>query len=482
MGNSHNGAGTSAPTLSILSASTSPRFCDTPSSSDLSQTHFRWPLPQQQPFSTAVSFLSRPVTTDCPSYELSVLGVSSHSVSSTICRDSDASQTKNSKRVKFYALYRELYCMFGFTIYYDSFQTSLSHTEEPAREECVLKACESTVLPSHDQMEVPRPHCSLATRVRTRHEEHSRSQSHRPTKTPYLDNLERQRDLKPTEPNSYVLFSSKPTVGVPGHIQSSLAGINPDYKARGYHSMLSSIHERSLWRHPQTGTLSIVASASDSRFFNRNDMLHTSNLDTIKDEAAHYEARRSLLSTPTKSKLKESHYYGDSQSDIGRQGRSNCMLCCCCPFHRVPLACTWSEDKYKEDLAERSKCRHCHEMFNHERNRPGSCRDAPDKCLKNIEKITCVSCVGSLCYHCCRDDEGDYVDEPCTCSNMGDEGRSRFWRRWSALAALSIFVPCLCLYPPLLACHKCGVMCHCCGGKHQAPSPSRHSDKQSKIK
>lgn len=462
---------TAAPTLSLLSSTTSPRFCETPSSCDL-QTHFRWPLPQQQPYSTNVSFLNRPIAKEGSPYELSALVASPPlSASSTLCRDADsANPSKN--------------------------QVPPPCSGDDLDLEKQPEICTASPTRSHS-------HLRHSVRSRYRDDNHTsqdgrpasqrhsmRTRSYRSTKTPHLDILERQRDLKPTEPNSYVLFSSSKPATVMGSQRVAGRGLaTGDYKTLGqlsivdgyqYHPLLPTICTDRPYQHPQTGTLSIMASTADaSRFYNRSDLFHSTNIDTIKDDAIFYEARSSLISSPKKPvKMKDSLYYGESLSDSDGRRDSGCGLsrCLCCKPPKWGRRRS-SARNHKEDLAERSKCRHCHEMFNHERNRPGSCRDAPDKCLDSIRKVTCLFCADSLFYHCCRDDEGDYHDEPCTCSSAGDGSRSRFWKRWATLTTLSIILPCLCLYPPLRACHGCGVACHCCGGKHQAPFPSTKSDK-----
>nr|XP_018903268.1 PREDICTED: sprouty-related, EVH1 domain-containing protein 2 isoform X1 [Bemisia tabaci] len=59
-----------------------------------------------------------------------------------------------------------------------------------------------------------------------------------------------------------------------------------------------------------------------------------------------------------------------------------------------------------------------------------------------IDTITCVSCLD----HCI-----DSEDDICSCSPHGDN----HLKRWAGLALLSLFIPCLCLNPPLRACHRC---------------------------
>ncbi|XP_035387785.1 sprouty-related, EVH1 domain-containing protein 2 isoform X2 [Electrophorus electricus] len=122
-----------------------------------------------------------------------------------------------------------------------------------------------------------------------------------------------------------------------------------------------------------------------------------------------------------------------------------------------------AKGKRRRDEGERSRCVYCRDVFNHEENRRGRCHDAPDPVRTCIHRVSFMWCADSLLYHCMSDPEGDYSD-PCSC----DTGDDRFCLRWLALLGLSLLAPCLCCYPPLHACHRCGVACGCCGGKHKA--------------
>lgn len=119
--------------------------------------------------------------------------------------------------------------------------------------------------------------------------------------------------------------------------------------------------------------------------------------------------------------------------------------------------------KRGKEQGERSRCKYCREMFNHEENRRGRCHDAPDPVRTCVRRVSFMWCADSLLYHCMSDPEGDYSD-PCSC----DTADERFCLRWAALLGLSLLAPCLCCYPPLHACHRCGLACGCCGGKHKA--------------
>ncbi|XP_057651169.1 sprouty-related, EVH1 domain-containing protein 1 isoform X2 [Diorhabda carinulata] len=106
------------------------------------------------------------------------------------------------------------------------------------------------------------------------------------------------------------------------------------------------------------------------------------------------------------------------------------------------------------------RCRHCHELYVEDRNPRGACEYAPDVVKSTINQITCLGCAEGIDYHCASDQEGDFAQHPCDCS---DENCTK---RWLCLTFLSIFVPCLWLYPPLKMCHWCGVKCGICGGRH----------------
>lgn len=127
-----------------------------------------------------------------------------------------------------------------------------------------------------------------------------------------------------------------------------------------------------------------------------------------------------------------------------------------------PLPKRKTSRRRRED-GERSRCIYCREMFNHEDNRRGQCQDAPDPIRQCIYKVSCMLCAESMLYHCMSDSEGDFSD-PCSC----DTSEEQFCVRWLALLGLSLLAPCMCCYPLLRACHRCGEACRCCGGKHKA--------------
>ncbi|XP_076386830.1 sprouty-related protein with EVH-1 domain isoform X5 [Megachile rotundata] len=109
----------------------------------------------------------------------------------------------------------------------------------------------------------------------------------------------------------------------------------------------------------------------------------------------------------------------------------------------------------------RLRCKHCQELYTEQHNPRGSCEYAPDPIKRGIAKVSCLSCAQGMLYHCMSDAEGDFSQNPCSCST--EEGCGR---RWFGLALLSLIVPCLWIYPPLRAVHWCGTSCGMCGGRH----------------
>ncbi|XP_043913681.1 protein sprouty homolog 3 [Protopterus annectens] len=87
-----------------------------------------------------------------------------------------------------------------------------------------------------------------------------------------------------------------------------------------------------------------------------------------------------------------------------------------------------------------------------------SCWLCNQRCLCSLESIidyaTCLCCIKGLFYHCSTDDEDNCADEPCSCTHGG-----HYCTRWAAMSLLSLFMPCLCCYPPAKGCLK---LCHKC--------------------
>ncbi|KAL6102229.1 spred2 [Pungitius sinensis] len=122
-----------------------------------------------------------------------------------------------------------------------------------------------------------------------------------------------------------------------------------------------------------------------------------------------------------------------------------------------------------EGEPERAQCEHCGEAFYVAANRRGRCHDAPDPVRACVRRVSCMWLADTMLYHCMSDPEGDYSD-PCSCDGGEGGGGGRLGSRWLALLGLSLVAPCLCLYPPLHACHRAGLRCGCCGGRHKALS------------
>uniref|UniRef100_A0A8C6UJV0 Sprouty-related, EVH1 domain-containing protein 2 n=1 Tax=Neogobius melanostomus TaxID=47308 RepID=A0A8C6UJV0_9GOBI len=123
----------------------------------------------------------------------------------------------------------------------------------------------------------------------------------------------------------------------------------------------------------------------------------------------------------------------------------------------------------KPDGMDRAQCEHCGEGFYLSENQRGRCQDAPDPVRVCIRRVSCMWLADTMLYHCMSDPEGDYSD-PCSCDGSEGSGGGRVGTRWLALFGLSLVAPCLCLYPPLHACHRAGLACGCCGGRHKAMS------------
>ncbi|KAM4559707.1 protein sprouty homolog 2 [Odontesthes bonariensis] len=86
-----------------------------------------------------------------------------------------------------------------------------------------------------------------------------------------------------------------------------------------------------------------------------------------------------------------------------------------------------------------------------------SCWMCSRRCLCSaqtaVEYGTCACCVKGLFYHCSSDDEDTCTDKPFSCS------QSHCCARWSVVALLSLFFPCLWCYLPAKG---CVAACQCC--------------------
>uniref|UniRef100_UPI00358EE6DD sprouty-related, EVH1 domain-containing protein 1-like isoform X2 n=1 Tax=Myxine glutinosa TaxID=7769 RepID=UPI00358EE6DD len=124
-----------------------------------------------------------------------------------------------------------------------------------------------------------------------------------------------------------------------------------------------------------------------------------------------------------------------------------------------------SGKRHDVESGEHLRCVYCREVFVRGENGRGRCQDAPDPMRTVIRRASCMWCAESVLYHCMSDSEGDY-SEPCSC----DAAEAGCCLRWLALSGLALLAPCMCCYPPLMMCHRCGERCGCCGARHKAIS------------
>ena len=124
-----------------------------------------------------------------------------------------------------------------------------------------------------------------------------------------------------------------------------------------------------------------------------------------------------------------------------------------------------SSKRHDVESGEHLRCVYCREVFVRGENGRGRCQDAPDPMRTVIRRASCMWCAESVLYHCMSDSEGDY-SEPCSC----DAAEAGCCLRWLALSGLALLAPCMCCYPPLMMCHRCGERCGCCGARHKAIS------------
>jgi len=107
----------------------------------------------------------------------------------------------------------------------------------------------------------------------------------------------------------------------------------------------------------------------------------------------------------------------------------------------------------------RRRCVYCGERFDPNETR-AVCMDAPDKLMDCINVVTCACVADAVAYHCLADSDGEY--EPmCACSNSSSSAA-----RWALLVLLSLVLPCLCCFWPLMGCRRCAIGCGCCISGH----------------
>lgn len=118
-----------------------------------------------------------------------------------------------------------------------------------------------------------------------------------------------------------------------------------------------------------------------------------------------------------------------------------------------------SDKSKKLAYGQRALCVHCREMFTE--GISTRCADAPSNARNCIECVSCLCAAHGMLYHCAADSDGQY-DTSCDCLSKSQ------CKKWTILAVLSLCLPCLCLYYPLMGCHKCAVNCGFCIGRHKA--------------
>jgi len=112
----------------------------------------------------------------------------------------------------------------------------------------------------------------------------------------------------------------------------------------------------------------------------------------------------------------------------------------------------------------RVQCIYCCEPFDPEvkKGRP-ICRDAPDRVMDLINVASCACVADTVAYHCFADSEGEY-EPTCTCLRLS----CRSVLKWTVLVLLSMFLPCLCCFWPLVGCRRCAMFCGYCVPRHRA--------------
>ena len=115
-----------------------------------------------------------------------------------------------------------------------------------------------------------------------------------------------------------------------------------------------------------------------------------------------------------------------------------------------------SEDSYV--------CTYCFKLYVEDRNVKGSCIEAPDPTEKIIDLISCMCCAKLCWYFVTVDDDGDYEDPWITARKSPD------WRQRIKWYLLSLVLPCLCCYGPLVKIQNTARRHSLCGGKHEPVS------------
>ncbi|ESN99936.1 hypothetical protein HELRODRAFT_176231 [Helobdella robusta] len=108
----------------------------------------------------------------------------------------------------------------------------------------------------------------------------------------------------------------------------------------------------------------------------------------------------------------------------------------------------------------KTKCYYCQEYFSSKDFSGTICRDAPNKYINCIKKVTCFCCAETAIYHCARPNDGDDGNE----QGGGSDERCK---KNLIYALVCLFVPCLWCYPVLKSSHNCAVGCGFCRPKHK---------------
>ena len=110
------------------------------------------------------------------------------------------------------------------------------------------------------------------------------------------------------------------------------------------------------------------------------------------------------------------------------------------------------------------QCIYCCEPFDPElgNSRRRRCQDAPDRVMDLINVASCMCVADTVAYHCFADSEGEY-EPACVCSGLS----CRSVMKWTAVVLMSVFLPCLCCFWPLVGCRRCAMFCGYCVPQHR---------------
>jgi len=110
------------------------------------------------------------------------------------------------------------------------------------------------------------------------------------------------------------------------------------------------------------------------------------------------------------------------------------------------------------------RCIYCCKPFDPEVGKDRHmCREAPDRVMDLIEFATCACVADTVAYHCFADSEGEF-EPACMCSGLS----RRSLIKWTVVVLMSVLLPCLCCFWPLVGCRRCAMRCGCCVPRHVA--------------